>query len=324
MTKFDKVIPPGSEGKIYASVDTGHSEGPTQKFIDIKSNDPAHPSMRVSIKAIVKLLVKVNPDYLRFDVLKGNLESTTATLTVQPTVKLLKPVVSSDMLKAELVNDKAGQKLNVSLTRTDVIGQHTVEIKIPAQGPLDQVTVPVVIYVRGPLEPQPTVVAFQVNSFPEVVQVTTLTPLKKEPNANAENETKLAAGRQVQVLTQMNGWYQVVSLEDPKTKAPGNDMGWIQNNNWKVVKASQFPEPEKVQIKSSVGRPFVVLGMRSTLPTVKLEQKSGKPVGNAFEFTATLQKVEGAKKGRQQGEILIQTDNADQPQLRIPLFVNYM
>jgi SH3 domain-containing protein len=325
VTKFDKVIPPGSEGKIYASVDTGHSDGAIQKFIDIRSNDPVHPVMKVSIKANVKVLVKSEPEYVRFDVLKGSHESTDAILSVDSSVKLSKPVSSSDMLKAELITDKTGkQKVTVTLLRTDVIGQHTVEIKIPAQGPLKEFTLPVVVYVRGPLQPNPAVVSFQVNSFPEVVTPSVATVMRSEPSPTGAVVTKLAPGRRVQVMTESNGWYQVITLEEPNSKAPGNEIGWLQNTSLKALKASEFPSPEKVQIKSALGKPFVVLGMRSTLPTVKLDQKSGTQVDQTFEFTATLQKVENAKKGHQQGEILIQTNNADQPTLRIPLYVTYM
>ena len=326
MTRFDKVIPPGSEGKIYASVDTGHAEGAIQKFIDIKSDDPAHPLMKVSIKAVVKVLVKSDPEYLRFDVLKGSLESTDAILSVDPSVKLTKPVSSSDMVKADLAAEKTAgrQKLTVTLLRTDVIGQHTVEIKIPAQGPLKEFTLPVVVYVRGPLQTYPEVVSFQVNSFPQVVAPAAATALRQQPSSTGEVVTKLAPGRQVQVMAESNGWYQVITLEEPNSKQPGNQVGWLQNTGLKAVKPYEFPSPEQVQIKSSMGKPFVVLGLKSTLPTVKLEQKSGTQVGNTFEFTATLQKVADPKKGHQQGEILIQTNNADQPTIRIPLFVNYM
>ena len=325
MTKFDKVIPPGSEGKIYASVDTGHSEGAVEKFIDIKSNDPVHPLMKVSIKAVVKVLVKSNPDYVRFDVLKGHLESSTTTLIVDPSVKLMTPVSSSDMVKPEIITDKTGQKLRLSLTRTDVIGQHSVEIKVPAQGPVKEFTLPVVVYVRGPLEPNPTVISFQVNSFPEIVEPMTAAVLRNQPSSTSEVVTKLNPGRQLQVMGESNGWYQVITLQKAGSNAPGNDLGWIQNNqDLKAVKASEFPEPEKVQIKSTLGKPFVVLGLKSTLPTVKLQQKSGTQVDNTFEFTVTLQKVDAAKGTTQQGEIQIQTNNTDQPTVRIPLFVRYM
>jgi hypothetical protein len=327
VTKFDKVIPPGSEGKIYASIDTGHSEGAIQKFIDIKSNDPVHPALRVSIKAFVKALVRIQPEYIRFNVLKGSLESADAILTPQPSVRLLKPVVDSDLVKVELVPDKAAgaQKMTVSLVRTDVIGMHTVEIKVPVEGPIKDVTVPVVINIRGPLETIPSVVSFQVNSFPDVVQTTSATSLRSEPSATGQVISKLGVGRQLQVMAESNGWYQIITVEKPNSKTSGdNEIGWVQNKGLKAVKAPEFPGPQKVQVQSSAGKPFVVLGLRSTLPSVKVEQKSGTQVGNKFEFVATLQKVDGAKKGHQQGEILIQTDNADQPQVRIPLYVNYM
>lgn|GEM_PF-3195854 len=330
MTKFDKVIPPGSEGKIYASIDTSHSQGAIQKFIDIRSNDPAHPMIKVSVKAVIKALVNINPEYLRFNVLKGNLESASVILVPEPSVKLLKPVVDSDMVSAELTPDKIGrQRLTVSLKRTDMIGTHTVEVKVPAEGPVKEVTVPVVIVIHGPLAVNPSVVSFQVNSFPEVVQTTSLLQLMQEPSSMSAVLEKAGAGRQFQVLSESNGWYQVIPVEKSGEKKAGpksvpySQIGWIQTTGLKAIKPSEFPGPQTVQIESSIGKPFVVLGLKSTLPAIQVVQKSGAQVGNSFEFTVSLQKVDGAKKGSQQGEIVIQTDNADQPQIRIPLYIIY-
>ena len=104
-------------------------------------------------------------------------------------------------------------------------------------------------------------------------------------------------------------------------RVPDQQVGWIQVAGLKGVKAPEFPGPQTVQIESSIGKPFVVLGLKSTLPSIQIQQKSGAQVGNTFEFSVSLQKVQDAKKGNQQGEIIVQTDNADQPQLRIPLYV---
>ena len=138
---------------------------------------------------------------------------------------------------------------------------------------------------------------------------------------------KTGAGQQFQVLSASNGWYQVIPQESPGMKkagqqrVPDQQVGWIQVAGLKGVKAPEFPGPQTVQIESSIGKPFVVLGLKSTLPSIQIQQKSGAQVGNTFEFSVSLQKVQDAKKGDQQGEIIVQTDNADQPQLRIPLYV---
>jgi Bacterial SH3 domain len=330
VTKFDKVIPPGSEGNIYASIDTSHSEGPIQKFIDIRSNDPAHPMLKVSIKAVIKSLVSVKPEYLRFNVMKGSLDSANVILTPQPSVKLLKPVVDSDLISAELTADKEGrQKLTVALKRTDIIGTHSVEVKVPAEGPIKEVSVPVVIIVRGPLTVNPSIVSFHVTSFPEVVQANTAIVLRQEPSVMSELIEKVSAGRQFQVLSESNGWYQVIALEKPaagkapQKTVPNKEIGWLQTNALKAVKPPESPGPVSVQIESSTGKSFLVLGLKSTLPAIQVKQKSGAQAGSSFEFIVSLQKVEGTQKQNQQGEIVVQTDNADQPQIRIPLYIMF-
>lgn len=330
MTKFDKVIPPGSEGKIFASVDTSHSEGAVQKFVDIRSNDPANPIVKVSIKAVIKSLVNVKPEYLRFNVMKGQLESQDVTLTPQPSLKLLKPVVDSPLITAELVPEKSGrQRLTVSLKETDIIGTHSTEVKIPVQGPIKEITVPVVIVVRGPLAVIPQIVSFQVNSFPEIVSAIKAVELRQEPSVISAVTQKVGAGDQFQVVSESEGWYQVIPLSKQTSKkgstktvpSPYGEIGWVQTSSAKAVKASEFPEPQHVQIQSAAGKPFQVLNMKSTLPAVKIEQKNNAPAASMFEFTVSLQKVEGHKKQNIQGEIVIQTDNADQPQIKIPLYV---
>jgi hypothetical protein len=130
----------------------------------------------------------------------------------------------------------------------------------------------------------------------------------------------------LQVLGQVEGWYQVypvpaLSTQQKGSNDPAGEVGWIPISSIKPVKPPEFPEPQNVQIQSAGERPFQVLDLRSTLPMVKLERKTKTQSKGIFEFTAILQKVEGRKKQHLQGEIIIKTDNADQPQIRIPLFV---
>jgi len=327
VTNFDKVIPPGSEGKIFAKVDPSHSEGAVQKFIDIKSNDPANPFMKLSIKATIKSLVNINPEFVRFDVRKGSLESADVILTPQPSVKLLKPVADSPLITVELVPEKGGkQKLTINMKQSDVIGTFSTEVKIPAEGPVKQVVVPVVIMVHGPLQVNPQIVSFQINSFPEVVSAKSAGGLRGEAKESAAVSQKIAAGAMLQVLGQAEGWYQVypipaVSTQQKGSNDPAGEVGWIPVSSTKTVKPPDFPEPQNVQIQSAGEKPFQVLDLRSTLPMVKIERKNKTQAKGIFEFTATLQKVQNAKKQHLQGEIIVKTDNADQPQIRIPLYV---
>lgn len=76
---FDKVIKPGSTGKIHAVVDTAQFSGPISKSITVVSNDPTTPNATLTMRAVVKPYVEAYPaGFLRYMILEGE----TATQSV--------------------------------------------------------------------------------------------------------------------------------------------------------------------------------------------------------------------------------------------------
>ena len=61
MASFDKVIPPGQEGKVTLSVKTKNMSGKFAKSATIKSNDPKNPKLRIKLKGEVKKYISVKP-----------------------------------------------------------------------------------------------------------------------------------------------------------------------------------------------------------------------------------------------------------------------
>ena len=61
MTHFDKVIPPGQEGKIKASLKLTNVLSTAKKKITVTTNDPVTPSIKLEIVAKVKFYVSVKP-----------------------------------------------------------------------------------------------------------------------------------------------------------------------------------------------------------------------------------------------------------------------
>ena len=106
MTRFDKFIPPGSEGKVYASVDISHIKGAVQKSIDVMTNDANRPNVTLVIKASVKTLVDFAPEeQVRFNVTKGTLGTQELIVSADPSVKLMSPVTDSDMIAVKMADD---------------------------------------------------------------------------------------------------------------------------------------------------------------------------------------------------------------------------
>lgn len=127
VSSFDKVIKPGTEGKVHTSVDTKSFSGPISKSVLVVSNDPDRPQMNLFVKAVVKPFVDVAPQqYVRFSVVKGDPASQDVILISEekgfkPTVaETAQPYVKAEISPAGDKDKIAGRpgdqyKLNVSV-----------------------------------------------------------------------------------------------------------------------------------------------------------------------------------------------------------------
>lgn len=61
MTEFDKVIPPGREGKVSASISTDHFKGPVTKTVTVTTNDPNKSRFILELKANITVPIDVQP-----------------------------------------------------------------------------------------------------------------------------------------------------------------------------------------------------------------------------------------------------------------------
>jgi hypothetical protein len=61
VARFDKVIPPGQEGKVTLSVKTKNMSGKFAKSATISSNDPKKPTIKIRLKGEVKQYISVKP-----------------------------------------------------------------------------------------------------------------------------------------------------------------------------------------------------------------------------------------------------------------------
>ncbi|HEV2718421.1 MAG TPA: DUF1573 domain-containing protein, partial [Thermoanaerobaculia bacterium] len=81
VTDFDKVIKPGTTGKVTAHVDTTAFAGPIAKSVTLETNDPNTPTAQLTIHAIVKPFVEAYPaGFTRFNLLQGDADTQTVTL----------------------------------------------------------------------------------------------------------------------------------------------------------------------------------------------------------------------------------------------------
>jgi hypothetical protein len=80
VARFSRVIPPGGEGWITLNVNTTNYSGSITKSANVLSNDPGNPTVRLIIKANIKVLIDLskNSVYLRGN--EGDKISTTITI----------------------------------------------------------------------------------------------------------------------------------------------------------------------------------------------------------------------------------------------------
>lgn len=152
VASFDKVIKPGSEGKIHSSVDTKSFSGPISKSVLVVTNDPDRPQMNLFIKALVKPFVDVLPQaFVRFSVIKGDNAGQDVILLSEE--KGFRPTIaetSQPYVKAEIL--PAGDKDKIAGRTGD---QYKVRINVTPDAPEGLLNAP--IRVATGVAQQPTV-----------------------------------------------------------------------------------------------------------------------------------------------------------------------
>jgi hypothetical protein len=143
VASFDRTVKPGATGKINASVDTKNFTGPITKVVSVVSNDPQHPQVNLTIKAVVKPYVNVSPqEFVRFSAVKGDTQS--QDLLLSSTEKDFHPAIgesSQPYVKAEIqplaesekANVKAGEtayKLHVTLEPSAPVGVLNAPVRV--------------------------------------------------------------------------------------------------------------------------------------------------------------------------------------------------
>ena len=140
VSSFDKLIKPGADGKVKASVDTKSFSGPISKSVLVVSNDPERPQMNLFVKAVVKPFVDVAPQqYVRFSVVKG--DPATQDVVLISEEKGFKPTITEtaqSYVKAEI--SPAGDKDKIAGRPGD---QYKLSISVTPDAPEGLLNAPV-------------------------------------------------------------------------------------------------------------------------------------------------------------------------------------
>ena len=163
MADYDKVIPPGKEGKIIATIKTGRLRRKIAKSIRVQTHDPKSERIVLRLGGEVIPMVDIQPtDRIKVDIQKG--EDWDKEFIIKPAVKepfLIKSLKTKDYINAKLTPPPAGEdgkgdvreyKLRVSFN-DDVPAARISDAIIMSTNlrEMPMLTVRVYGYVRGPI-----------------------------------------------------------------------------------------------------------------------------------------------------------------------------
>jgi hypothetical protein len=147
---FDKVIAPGKTGKVRVTVDTKSFNGPTAKGVTVYTNDPATPSIELTVRANIGQFVKVKPGYARFitvqrEAKEGKIVQTLWTPDKSP-LEIVKVESPYPYLKVRYWEAKPEERLAENADQQ----QWKVEIVLTDDAPVGPLTEPVKVHTNHP------------------------------------------------------------------------------------------------------------------------------------------------------------------------------
>ena len=326
MTRFDRVIPPGSEGKVFASIDISHVKGAIQKHVEIETSDPVRSKATLYVKANVKTYIDIAPEeQVRFTVMKGEANTQELTITPNPKIQLHDASVDSNLFAVKLTPPDAKGKLRLFVTvkNTAAIGTQQATVRLAVDGiPTKEITIPVFAIVRGPISVNPQVVSFLFRTFPEEVNAESDVELRKEAIADAAPFATAPKDTKLRVLGQKEEWYRVI-YSDPKS-AQKNQLGWVKKASVKGTVDTDDSESKTVSIQKVDGKSFKMLDYSTNLTQIKVERVPEDPKtsnGTNYSLKVSLVGIDRTRKANVNGSLIVKTDDANQPEVKIPVYI---
>lgn len=147
---YDKVIAPGKTGKVRVTVDTKSFNGPTAKGVTVYTNDPAAPTIELTVRADIGQFVKVKPGYARFisvqgEEKEGRIVQTLWTPDKSP-LQIVKVESPYPFLNVRFWEAKPEERLAENADQQ----QWKVEIHLSNDAPIGPLTEPVKIHTSHP------------------------------------------------------------------------------------------------------------------------------------------------------------------------------
>lgn len=165
MARFDRVIPPGGEGKIVLQVNTKGLQGKTNKTARVLSNDPKRRNVVIGMRGNVWVPIRISPTYARLNGILGDPIRTLVHLRgekEEPLVVKIASVSIPDKVEVELNELEKGRRYALKIKNkvekvTSYRGQVTLTTNYPER---PQLVVRISGYIKPLVEVRPRALRF--------------------------------------------------------------------------------------------------------------------------------------------------------------------
>jgi hypothetical protein len=126
--------------------------------------------------------------------------------------------------------------------------------------------------------------------------------------------TKASLPGSLRVLAAKDEWYQVITND--------NKVGWVNRKGVKVSVKAEENFTQKISLVKTTEGNFKVLKYSSTVPQVKVEMVPQQNAAKKYDLKVSLMEKDQIKSRVPPGQIIIETDDTEQPEVTIPVYIN--
>jgi hypothetical protein len=165
VARFDRVIPPGGEGKIVLQVNTKGLQGKLNKTARVMSNDPKKPNVTMGMKGKVWVPIHLRPKYARLTGVLGENIKTVVDVRGEkedPLIIKIASVSIPDKVAVELKELEKGRRYHLEIrNKVEKVmsyrGQVTLTTNYPEK---PQLVIKITGYIKPPVEVRPRALRF--------------------------------------------------------------------------------------------------------------------------------------------------------------------
>lgn len=318
---FDKIIPPGGEGKITLKVDTARFKGQISKSASVTTNDASQPNLRLVVNANVTTFIDVLPrDVVTFRQYRGEEKKQEVTVRSNEPGKFeIKDVqVNGDSIKHELIrNGDSEYTVAVWLDKAAAIGNVSGSLKLLTSSAKEpNVTLTVRGSVLGQISVNPSTLYFRVDGSSKELKVTSDgLNMRERGELGAPVVAKLDKDAVLKVDEVVGEW--------SKVRAPDGKQGWVFN---KLVEAVAGGGGEQTKVLNVTHRQAGEFKITSTeIEGAKIDASSLKieaeAVREGASYRVTVTYAGGLAKGNYTGKVVLGTSDSEEPSVEIPLYI---